>query len=93
LKTLKMLYYYLSQSARHLGSSFSLIIWLTVTIKMVTLVIGIYMFIYAVIQQGLMAQLGPNSIVSIILDVVSIVIIFLSVDMPIEKVGIAFGCL
>ena len=86
LKTLKYLYYCLSRAAKRLNSSFSLIIWLIVTIKVVTLTTALFLFISTVIH-GSLGQFTASNISSIALDVTTLLTIFHAVDMPVNKVS------
>ena len=88
LKTLKYLYYCLCQSADKLNSSFSFVIWLTVSIKITTLVTSSFFLISSMIQKSSLEQYHLTNTWAIIFDMTYLLIIFLTVDLPAKKVSV-----
>lgn len=62
-----------------------------VSIKIVTLVTALFLFIFQIAQEGALAQMNPSNVASIVQDITSTLIIFLSVDMPVKKVIAIFN--
>jgi hypothetical protein len=63
---------------------------MTVSIKIVTLVTALFLFIFHIAQEGAIAQMNPSNVASIVQDIISTLIIFMSVDMPVKKVSAVF---
>ena len=62
-----------------------------VSIKIVTLVTALFLFIFQIAQEGALAQMNPSNVASIVQDITSTLIIFMSVDMPVIKVIAIFN--
>ena len=62
-----------------------------VSIKIVTLVTALFLFIFQIAQEGALAQMNPSNVASIVQDITSTLIIFMSVDMPVKKVIAIFN--
>ena len=62
-----------------------------VSIKIVTLVTALFLFIFQIAQVGALAQMNPSNVASIVQDITSTLIIFMSVDMPVIKVIAIFN--